>query len=210
MISQRPRFQIASQQLWALIVAVAAFGFVMIGAAQAGDVEPDRFLQEFGNGAIEVIGNKELAPEERRTAFSGLLAEGFYMDRIAKLALGQHWRSASEDERKSYSRAFKSYVVATYDRRLSGYSGQKLSVKGWRPVKKDALVESEIEGDGQRARIEWRLTETDQGWRILDIVVEGVSMLVTQRNEFSAIIEREGSVAALIDHLERAGGTSAS
>ena len=59
-----------------------------------------------------------------------------------------------------------------------------------------------VEGGATPIRLDWRLTATESGWRVLDIVVEGVSLLVTFRNEFAAVIERSGGrLAGLLDEL---------
>lgn len=190
---------------------VVALGLmlVMIAAAQAGDKsadEPDEFLQSFGDRAIAVLADTDASDMERRQKLEVLLRDGFSLARISKLALGRHWRSATDEERKAFASLFEDYIIDTYDRRLSAYSGQQIVVTGWEPAgKKGAMVSSRIEGSGAPVDIGWRVEPADDGWRIVDVVVEGVSMLITQRNEFSTIIERNGGqVAALIDHLRSA------
>jgi len=192
------------------IVVALGLMLVLIAAAQAGDksrADPDEFLQGFGDQAIAVLADSAASDTERRQKLEVLLRDGFSIDRISKLALGRHWRSATDEERRAFSALFEDYIIETYDRRLSAYSGQQIVVTGWEPAGRDAaLVSSRIEGgSGPTVEVGWRVEPFDDGWRIVDVVVEGVSMLITQRNEFAAIIERNGGqVAALIDHLRSA------
>ena len=193
-----------------LFVVALGLMLVLIAAAQAGDrseAEPDEFLQSFGDRAIAVLADSGASDTERRQKLEVLLRDGFSLERISKLALGRHWRSATDEERRAFAALFEDYIIDTYDRRLSAYSDQQIVVTGWEAAgKRGAMVASRIEGgSGAPVDIGWRVEPSDDGWRIVDVVVEGVSMLITQRNEFSTIIERNGGqVAALIDHLRSA------
>ena len=80
---------------------------------------------------------------------------------------------------------------------------QRLEVADAKPVKGGVMVSSQLVGT-RPAAIDWRLVEDGQGWVVVDVVVEGVSMLLTQRNEFASIIERNGgSIRPLLAHLEQ-------
>lgn len=195
------------RQIWSVFLVIAAFAFVMVGAVQAAPetknaATPEAFLQSFGDRAISILDNANLGESERRQAFGDLLASGFDVDRIAKLALGRHWRTAAESQQGAYRQVFETYLIVTYDQRLRDYSGQRLSVEGSSPVKGGAMVQSKIVGKGAPVAIDWRLSDTPDGWLIVDVVVAGVSMLVTQRNEFASIVERQGGVDGLIGHLQ--------
>jgi phospholipid transport system substrate-binding protein len=131
------------------------------------------------------------------------------LDRIARLTLGRYWKSAAEPERREFAMLFKASVLASYSRRFDAYADRRLRVAGATPASGgDIMVESWLEGGASPVRLDWRLEPAGQGWRVLDIVVEGVSLLLTYRNEFAAVIEKGGSVAALLDELRARVGTA--
>ncbi|MCB2053808.1 MAG: ABC transporter substrate-binding protein [Geminicoccaceae bacterium] len=190
-------------------LAITMLLIAALHALAAPPAAPDEAVARFAARAVTVLEQRsERAPVgDLDRAMTTLLREGFDLDTIAKLTLGRHWRTAGDEDRADFRALFERYLVVTYGRRLEGYGGQTVRVTGWSPVGDDALVTSSIEnpGDGGGVRVDWRLRASDAGWRILDVVVEGVSMLVTQRSEFAAIVERAGGrVSALNDHLRRA------
>jgi phospholipid transport system substrate-binding protein len=182
----------------ALLVAPPA---AATGAAAA-------FVAELGERAIAVLARTDLAPAERREALSALLSDGFDVELIARLALGRPYRELDPRQRAEYERLFRAFVLATYSARLEGYSGERLVVlRETTTSGGDDLVASEIRRSGAAPlRVDWRVRLGPAGPKIVDVIVEGVSMVVTQRNEFQAVVAARG-VAALLDMLrERATG----
>jgi len=159
-------------------------------------------IADLGGTAIAVLGDTSLDGSARQAALAALLRDHFALDRIARLALGRHWRAASEAERARYLGLFEQFVLANYGRLIDFYDDQTLEVRGASAARDALVVHSRLVGGGSVA-IDWRVIEADGGLAIIDVVVEGVSMLVTQRNEFASIIERGGGLAALIAHLEQ-------
>jgi phospholipid transport system substrate-binding protein len=97
-------------------------------------------------------------------------------------------------------------IVETYARRFSEYSGQTFGITGARPEgERDVKVQSEIRRpDGPPVAVTWRVRDRGGSFEIVDVEVEGVSMGVTQRNEFSAVIQRNGgSIDALLDAMRQ-------
>ena len=122
-----------------------------------------------------------------------LLNSYFDIKGIGKWALGRYWRKTSKSERSEYLVLFENLIVSTYANRFSQYTKEKITVKGTSSRGKFALVKSQINGGKEKPiRIEWRVTFPDCKYKIFDIVVEGVSMVRTQRSEFSSVIRRNG------------------
>ena len=114
------------------------------------------------------------------------------------------WKLASPEQRAEFAGLFRSYVLASYGSRFRDYADRTLRVTGARPADEDVIVESLVEGGATPVRLDWRLARAGQDWLVLDVAVEGVSLLLTYRNEFAAVIERQGgAVAALLDELRR-------
>ena len=124
------------------------------------------------------------------------------LERTARIALGRVWKSATDAERREFAGLFKAYVLTSYGRRFHQFADRSFTVLGARPAQDDVLVESRVDGGTSPIRLDWRLTATPAGWRVLDVAVEGVSLLLTFRNEFAAVIERSGGeLAGLLDEL---------
>jgi phospholipid transport system substrate-binding protein len=159
-------------------------------------------INALGDQAISAL-ESEADDAERARVFDRILNENFDMDTIARFSLGRYWAVATDAEKKRYTKLFKDMIVDVYSKRFEDYSGQKFDVKGSKPVgRKDIIVNSSIVSqNGQPpVRVDWRLRNE----KIIDVVVEGVSMSVTQRSEFNSIIQRNGGkVSALIEHLEK-------
>jgi len=162
------------------------------------------FVRDFSDQAIAMLDDETLDDEARTREFRRLLKTGFHLELIGRFVLGRHWRKADEAERAEFTQLFEDYLVASYARQFSEYGGERLVVDGGRPKgKSGAIVMSRIvRPEGAPFQVEWRLRHGEEGWRIIDVVVEGVSMAVTHRSEFSSVIAGHGgSVAGLLEIL---------
>lgn len=201
---------IISQWQAGLIAIVMAIGLTYPASAgpqiAAAGIGADQFVMKFGDRAVDLLGNANLDDTAREAAMRQLLTDHFDLNFLSRFVLSRHWRRASEAERADFRRVFEDYVVNTYGRRMRGYSGEKILVKSARAVgERGAYVASAIKrAEGAPISVNWRLRQSNGGWTIVDVVVEGVSMAVTQRSEFSAVIRANGgTVTALIDKLRR-------
>ncbi len=152
----------------------------------------DQFVRVFAAQILEVIGDRSQPEAERMRRVEVVAADRFDLDRIAKIALGRYWKTAPDAERQEFSALFKAYVLTSYGRRFDEFAQRRLRVVTSTPAGDDTMVESYVEGGSTPIRLDWRLTPSADGWRILDLMVEGVSLVLTYRNEFAALIERGG------------------
>jgi phospholipid transport system substrate-binding protein len=151
------------------------------------------FMIQLLNRAIEVL-NDKASPAERRERFRQLFDADFDAPAIARFVLGRYWRLASAAERQEFLRLFKDYVVYVYTARLSDFSGETFKVRGSRADQDAFIVSTDIFGPRATAplKVDWRLVSDDGAYKIADVVVEGVSLMVTERSEFASVIERHG------------------
>lgn len=162
------------------------------------------FISSMASRGINFLANPELSIEERSKAFENLLADSFDMNTIAKFALGRYWRTINSKQEKEYISLFKKMVVQVYSQRFSEYNGQDFKIKEARPQgTKDTIVSSfVIPQEGPEIEVEWRVRYKNGRYKIIDVIVEGVSMGVTQRADFASVIQRGGgSVDVLLQHL---------
>jgi len=113
---------------------------------------------------------------------------------IGRFILGKYWRQATAEQQKEYLKLFNRLVINSYERRFDDYDGETLKVIGTRVIGKDILVKSMLsDPDREDVAISWRLRKRPNGPRIIDVIVEDISLSITQRSEFYAIIEQNNN-----------------
>lgn len=196
---------------------LAAFAVVLILSTTAAHAErPNpgdaaRFIQNLGDRAIATLRQRNLSMSAREQTFRRLLAEGFALDLIGRFAMGRHWRRATPVQRSDYTSLFSVYILKTYSKRLGGYAGETLAVTGTRPAgKRDVLVQTKISRpSGPPLVAGWRVRTINGAPKIVDIMVEGISMALTQRQEFASVISQRGVDGLIIALRARADELSA-
>ena len=158
----------------------------------AGD-PASAFIVALGTRALDVLG-AEVPPGVRQARFRELYRQNFDTPRIARFVLGRYWNLASEAQRQDFMRLFEDYVVIAYSARLSGLSGERFLVEGSRVDGGAIVVSSEVVRPNTEhpLKVDWRLVDEYGRLKIADVIVEGISMAVTQRSEFAAVIQRNG------------------
>ena len=183
------------RRLFLMSAAALALGAI---PPAAGAIEPDAaktFINSLANDAIQLMARKDLPGPERTQKVRELFKRGFDVTAIGRFVLGRYWRDATEAERAEYLKLFEDLIVATYAGRFSDYSGETLTVLEGRPEEdRFLLVMSQINRSGGNPpiRIDWRIADSQGNPKIVDVVVEGVSMSITQRSEFASVIQRGG------------------
>lgn len=197
-----------------MIVITAAFFFVAatMGVSHAGvpqphknEDDPGQFIQSLAAKAISTLNNKSGSLADRESKFRDLLSRKFAMRKIGRFVIGIHWRRMERKQRKFYQKLFSEWVLKTYSSRLGGYSGQQFEVTKTSKVgKADIIVHSRILNTNGDSPIScnWRLRKYNSQFKIIDIYIEGISMAVTQRSEFAAIIKKDG-VSGLLKLMQK-------
>ncbi len=189
-----------------LAATALAAGSHQAGAIGAGaPAEPaERFVLELAARVLAVLRDPSLDERSKLARVDRLTAGAFDLDRTARIALGRHWKTAPEDQRREFAALFKEYVLTSYGRRFHQFADRMFRVTGTAPAGDDTIVAGLVEGGATPIRLDWRLARSGEEWRVLDLMVEGVSLLVTFRNEFAAVIERHGGqLAGLLDELRQ-------
>ncbi|OFW70553.1 MAG: hypothetical protein A2977_04010 [Alphaproteobacteria bacterium RIFCSPLOWO2_01_FULL_45_8] len=166
----------------------------------------EKFIQDLGDKGIKTLTGKELGEAERRRRFEALFVVAFDYDRIGKFVLGRFRRQISETDMKEYMDLFKNMVVRVYAARFGEYNQEKFHVSSNRVIDKEGktiVVSSKIvRPNDSKIAIAWHMYKDTAGsFKIFDVVVEGVSMALTQRSEFSAILQ-QGGIKKLIEELK--------
>ena len=162
------------------------------------------FMNRLWGRAVEVL-NRKTDPAVREARFRELFRQDFDAPGIARFVLGRYWRAVSEEEQKEFVKLFEDYVVFVYTARLADFGGQSFKIRGSRSDGNGVIVSTDVVSPGNPTplRMDWRLVTDDNGsYKINDVIVEGVSMTMTQRSEFAAVVQRNGGqVQSLISMM---------
>jgi phospholipid transport system substrate-binding protein len=134
-----------------------------------------------------------------------LFQNDFDLAGISQFVLGRYWRVATPQEQQEFLGLFQEYLVRAYSTRLGQYAGEQFRVTVARPYGAETIVTSEIvRQNGNPIQVDWYLRDGGGRFLITDVYVGGISMKVTQRDEFAAVIQRSGGrVAGLIAELRQ-------
>ena len=182
---------------------------VSIGAPVKADGIKDgsrKFIQLMADQAIKSLTSGEITRVERIKRFRLLFNDRFAVQSIGKFVLGRHWRKCSDDEKIEYLDLFEDFMVISYFDRFVSYAGVTLQFKNTRIENEtNVTVFSEIKqpNGAKSIHIDWRVGTNGSIYKILDVVVEGISMSSTLRSDFGSIISQKGGkVLGLIDALK--------
>jgi phospholipid transport system substrate-binding protein len=165
-----------------------------------------QMIQEVGVQVLAVLRDQGLDKRQKFERLVALLDGPIDLELIARLILGRHWRSASEAQRTEYLELFRAFALDNLASRLHVYDGQDFEIVGAEAVnERDAVVATRVTGGGRPPlKVDWRVRERDDGDLVaIDVIVEGISLIVTQRSEFSAVIERQGMDGLLAELRQR-------
>lgn len=194
-----------------ILVFCATFVLVMPAIAQQAASNGEQVALDFVKATAEhgltFLSNPNSTEEVKKAEFKKLLNNSFDMDTIGRFTLGRYWNTATPAQQSEYLSLFRKMVVNVYAQRFGDYKGQKFEVKSARPVGNgDVLVTSFIvpTDGGDNIQVDWRVRNKAGSLKVIDVLVAGVSMSVTQRSDFSSVIQRSGGkLDGLIDYLKQ-------
>ncbi len=183
------------------------------GMAPAGETAPAghpaaEAVRRMAQEAMAVLSDTSLSAEQRAEGLRRLMAQAIDIPPIARFVLGRYWRAASERQREAYTEAYADYILNAYTAKIGGGGGAAVErfdvVKTQAHGTKDFLVYCIVaRTGGEPTRAIWRLRQRDGRYRIVDLMVEGISMVQTQRQEFVSMMRAyDGDVDKLIVMLK--------
>jgi phospholipid transport system substrate-binding protein len=175
--------------------------------AFAQDAGPEALVKKMTEDVLAAVkSDKDLAAGDKQKAIK--LAEEKILPHVdfeeaTRLAVGRGWKEAKPEQQKKLVQEFRNMLVRTYSNAIGTYEGQTMKVLPSRvkPGDTDATVRNQfVRPGGKPVLVDYAMRKTDAGWKIYDIVVEGVSLVLTYRSEFDAVVKQEG-VDGLIKRL---------
>ena len=161
---------------------------------------------EITKNAINVLTDASVDQNNKEVRFGELFDKNFDVPSISRFVLGKYWKQASLDQKKKFIKAFRNYIVKTYSSRFNEYSGEQLTLLNFENESnpKIFIVHTALErDDASMIKVDWRIGKKEDRYVILDIIIEGISLAVTQRSEFVSVIDQnDGSIDKLISLLK--------
>lgn len=197
------------------VLKVIALWAVFAFPAFAQDLGPEELVKKLTQEVMDAVkSDQQLAAGDRQRAIK--LAEEKVLPHVdfeeaTRLAAGRAWPQATPEQKKKLVTEFRNMLVRTYSSALQPYEDQQMKVLPVRmkPADTEVIVRNQfIRSGGKPLAIDYSMRKTDTGWKIYDIVVEGVSLVLTYRSEFDALVKQEG-IDGLIRRLAQKNAPAA-
>jgi phospholipid transport system substrate-binding protein len=172
---------------------------LLMSGLSLAEVAPDELVKTTAEDVLEIIKNdKDIQAGNKEKIFA--LAEekilpNFNFDRVSRLVLGKNYTTATKEQQTAFQNEFRTLLLHTYASALAKYRNQKIDFKPLRaqPTDTKVTVKTEIIQSGaQPIAIDYRLAKEPNGWKVYDIVIENISLVVNYRDQFNNEIKQNG------------------
>ena len=169
-------------------------------------IEPDIFVQSTVNRASQIL-SENISKEEKMNRLEIIAKETVDIAGVGFYSLGSKRKELDENQKKKYSKLFEGYFLKSFSSRLAEYTNPEIEVNGKKVINKNyTIVNSILLGTSERpeVKIDWRIyTKDSNNPLIRDLIIEGLSLARTQKEEFSSILNsNDGDINALFKTLE--------
>lgn len=189
-------------RLSTLAVLFAAVAAVPHTASAATAEDARRLVQGLEREAL-IMASPSMSMPEKEQRFRAMLQRDFDMPAISRFVLGRHWNAAAQPERRRFVDLFEDLTVKTWTRRFNDYNGERLDIRGVQPAPGGFAVDSLIQRpQGKPIAVTWRLADSGRGLKVVDIVVDGVSMAITHRSEYGSVLRTAG-LGGLLNSMQQ-------
>jgi phospholipid transport system substrate-binding protein len=177
--------------------------FLLIGGVGAAPSwaasDASSFINNLGNRAVGAMNSSD-SPAARQGMFRQLFRQYFDVDACARSAMGSYWNTATAQQRQEFVKLYEDYVVVGYSAHLGAIGGETFEVLGSQPDKERVIVTSRIQIKGAApVRIDWQISSSKGGYKVTDLIVNGISMANAQHSDLVSVIQRNnGHVSALL------------
>ena len=188
------------------LIFISFIIFTLTNISNSNSIEPDIFVQSTVNRASQVLSDN-LTKDQKIEKLKSIAEETVDIEGIGMYTLGAYRKTLSEDQKREYKILFKQYFLKTFSSRLAEYSNPEIQVNSKEKLNKNyTMVSSILVATEQRPEIniDWRIyTKNPDDLKIRDLVIEGLSLARTQKEEFSSIIQsNDGNIEGLFINLK--------
>jgi phospholipid transport system substrate-binding protein len=179
-----------TNKLAALAIAVS-FGAVALARAAES---PRALVEQTTTAVLSVLADKKLPAEQKKEKVEAIAVENMDFRTLSRLTLAKNWQSLNDQQRDAFMIEFKRHLSVTYGHNVESYNNEKVQVVGEREEQRgDWTVKTQvIRAQAQPVSMDYRVRKVDGQWKIIDVVIEGVSLVSNYRSEFQDIISSKG------------------
>lgn len=184
------------------VVLLSVQSFVAPVFAAGEGEEATAVIRQVTDEVIAVLENKVLPADEKRTKIEGIVVNYFDFKTLGRLTMARNWQKLTPDQQANFVEEFRRHLSLTYGRNVESYHDEKVVITGNRAeARGDWMVKTKIaRTNAEDILVDYRLRKENNGWRIIDVVIEGVSLVANFRSQFQDVISRHGA-ASVIDLL---------
>ncbi len=187
------------------------FGAALFAAgaanAEVNAQKAEDFIKQVTTEGIEEIINSDVSSEEKDARFAKLFNEYLDLDFIGRFVLGRYWKTSTPKQRTAFIDVYREMNIKTWSKRFDEFKGKTFIFKGTTASNSanQIFVNTEVPMEqGAPAKVVWRVKETDGKFKVVDIIIENVSLAITARNEYTAYIKKSpDGVDGLIANLRQ-------
>ncbi len=174
-----------------LVIGLAAPDALATTESEAG---ARAVISETVDEVLAVLRDKSVPTEERIRLLEQIVYGRFDLYVMSRLVLARNWKRFSDEQKAEYVEEFKQYLTNSYGSRIERYDQQEVEIVGEREEPRgDVVIQTKIRGgEFEGALVDYRLRKQDEGWRVIDVVIEGISMVSNYRDQFKSIVSTGG------------------
>ena len=165
--------------------------------------DPSELLLKKWNTVISILQEKDMEEAVKEKKINKIVAPIFDFPLMAYLSLGRkHWSKFDSEQREKFTQLFSELLKRSYWKKVALYKDEKILFKPKKKKNKTYLIPTELIYKEKKVAIIYKLRKTDKSWKIYDVEIQGVSILLTYRSQFDEILSR-GTVEDLLSRLEK-------
>lgn len=175
--------------------AIPMLAALLAAAPAAAAQSPAQVVDGLANQVVAVLKNGQLDSAQKRTEIENIAYGAIDFATLSKLVLARNWPKFSTQQRATFEQEFKQHLSMTYGRNIDNYKNEKVQILGERPeARGDVTVQSKIVrgGGSEDVVVDYRLRQAGGQWKIIDVIVEGVSLVSNFRSQFQDIVANGG------------------
>lgn len=185
------------------LLVVLALSATPAAADDVANNAASQFVESIGNEALSIIRDKSLNKNQKQQKLEGVFSRSVDVDWVGKFVMGRYWRQADDAQKKRYLNEYRDFLVKHYTLRFADYSDGSFKITSNRSEgdgKYSVTMEITSPSEDAPVIVDYRVHQQGKALQVYDIVVEGVSLITTQRSEFNGVLTQKG-IDGLIDQL---------
>lgn len=185
---------------FASIIAIAVSMTATVPAHASNTAAASQYIERLGNQALAAISEKGASKQQKQAKLERIFAENVDFKWVGRFVMGRYWRDASEAQKSRYLKEYQKFLILNYTSRFADYTGGNFKVSSTEDQGDDeykvSMEMSSGKANEEPVYVDYRVRKEGSNFRIFDVIVEGVSLIATQRSEFGSVLSTNG-----IDYL---------